>query len=446
MKKGISLVVIVITIVIMIILGGVVVMGLTDNNPITNAQKAVFQDTLAKYKEDFQMYKNANIGKVIEDCKGKDVKKYVENLQENDIGDFAIENQNLIYVGGKKNEREWAKSNKIFTSRNKAPVLIGEKKTDIMKLQMSHLTNYGINTNSTYVIEGNFLDNEDIPQLVKYTDQLKKEWSIDSVEYATVNYQGKYLYAFDKNKIYKIKDETGKIEKEADLGLEFENFYQNRILIDDQIRVYVLDNKKNQLHITTLNKETFEKIGTKKLDFGLEDTTVQLAEQSKKAVYLKANIFDGSSKGTKDKLHIFKISSDKLEWEINIDSTSAVNSIIEHKDDIMISAFNIKELGRKLYRIDSRNGKVKKVVNISNNIGEIYSCDDQNNMIVNHSKNGTIHIGKFNSNFEEIWSVDLLVNENIINSTIISVPENDNIMIISSLDEKDSKIRRYLFE
>lgn len=45
-KKGISLIVLVITIIVIIILAGTVILSLSSNNPITQAEEASFKNTV----------------------------------------------------------------------------------------------------------------------------------------------------------------------------------------------------------------------------------------------------------------------------------------------------------------------------------------------------------------------------------------------------------------
>ena len=55
-KKGISLIVLVITIIVIIILSVAVILTITGNNPILNAQKAVIQNDLRSFQERLALY------------------------------------------------------------------------------------------------------------------------------------------------------------------------------------------------------------------------------------------------------------------------------------------------------------------------------------------------------------------------------------------------------
>ncbi|MDF2865192.1 MAG: hypothetical protein K0R72_1, partial [Clostridia bacterium] len=56
MKKGISLIMLVITIIVIIILVGAVILGLTNNNPIDSAKYAVFSSDISTLEEQVALY------------------------------------------------------------------------------------------------------------------------------------------------------------------------------------------------------------------------------------------------------------------------------------------------------------------------------------------------------------------------------------------------------
>lgn len=62
MKKGMSLIVLVITILVMIILAGVVVVGLSNNNPIGQANSAKALTDLANAKQQVSLYASNKLG------------------------------------------------------------------------------------------------------------------------------------------------------------------------------------------------------------------------------------------------------------------------------------------------------------------------------------------------------------------------------------------------
>ena len=56
MKKGISLIVLIITIIVMLILTGAVILSFIDNNPINEATRATFRSNMNSYQNAVLMY------------------------------------------------------------------------------------------------------------------------------------------------------------------------------------------------------------------------------------------------------------------------------------------------------------------------------------------------------------------------------------------------------
>ena len=65
-KKGISLIVLVITIIVMAILASAVIISLSNSNIIENANKQTFKSDMSSYKEAFELY----VASVMADEKG----------------------------------------------------------------------------------------------------------------------------------------------------------------------------------------------------------------------------------------------------------------------------------------------------------------------------------------------------------------------------------------
>ena len=110
-KKGMSLIVLVITIIVMITLAGVVVMGLSDNNPVSKANEAVIRSNLASFKQEFFLYIASNMSKngitdeLFIDAVDKDIKKYIPSITELYESKIAIKSGKLVFIGGKYNEK-----------------------------------------------------------------------------------------------------------------------------------------------------------------------------------------------------------------------------------------------------------------------------------------------------------------------------------------------------
>ena len=119
-RKGISLIVLVITILVMIILAGVVVVSLSKNNPIDRAKEAVGITNLSSLKEELEMYKlnkvsngeNPNIS-----LNKEDTEKILKNIPSKLKNNVIISN-GILGVNYKKLENidvvQYAVSNDIF--------------------------------------------------------------------------------------------------------------------------------------------------------------------------------------------------------------------------------------------------------------------------------------------------------------------------------------------
>ncbi|MEG2236002.1 MAG: hypothetical protein RR144_06195 [Clostridia bacterium] len=55
-KRGISLIVLVVTIIVIIILAGAVILSLTNNNPIEEANEATFKSNIEAYNSEITLY------------------------------------------------------------------------------------------------------------------------------------------------------------------------------------------------------------------------------------------------------------------------------------------------------------------------------------------------------------------------------------------------------
>lgn len=112
-KKGISLIVLVITIIVIIILVGSVILTLSNNNPIKNANEAKFKAKLDAYNSELSLtlskkyIDNPNLSINQLDATTWDgiapitgtIKEYISNMYNEDCKNYIIENGKLIYVG-----------------------------------------------------------------------------------------------------------------------------------------------------------------------------------------------------------------------------------------------------------------------------------------------------------------------------------------------------------
>ena len=114
MKKGISLITLIITIIVVIILAGVIIFSISKNNPVDKANEAVFKQNLATYKDELEMYHLNEISKNNGDYDRKtlnkdesNIKEVIKSMKEEDTKKFEIVEGELVYKGDKEEEKEW---------------------------------------------------------------------------------------------------------------------------------------------------------------------------------------------------------------------------------------------------------------------------------------------------------------------------------------------------
>lgn len=122
-KKGISMLVLVITIITIIILAGVVIMTIFNNNPISTANESKFKSEIEAYNSDF----NLNVSNIIIEEHNIDrqninattwdgdilniagtVKKYIPSMSPEDGLNYIIKNGKLLYSGDNIYKVQWA--------------------------------------------------------------------------------------------------------------------------------------------------------------------------------------------------------------------------------------------------------------------------------------------------------------------------------------------------
>lgn len=154
MKKGISLIVLVITIIVIIILAGALILNLSKNNPIDSAKKAQFYSTIETFKDELGLYiisKSAASGgnydyttlyadssKVIEnniEDSTRNISKIISSIDNTKYkGNFIIENGVLTYVGENDNEITWASELNVKVSASVFVDIAASKNVSAMTL------------------------------------------------------------------------------------------------------------------------------------------------------------------------------------------------------------------------------------------------------------------------------------------------------------------------
>lgn len=121
-KKGISLIVLVITIIVMIILAGVVLLEFSDDNPIGDANETKFKADLSAYKDELDIYiadKRVDVSRTgqtydptddtnLDDVTGANVLTYITNFKEDYYSSVKILDGELVYFGTDSIEKGWA--------------------------------------------------------------------------------------------------------------------------------------------------------------------------------------------------------------------------------------------------------------------------------------------------------------------------------------------------
>lgn len=128
MKKGISLILLVITIVIMVILATVVILSMSINNPVEGANETVFKSAIDAYKSELKLalidkYDNKPMYDITEfdagTWDGNDanitgtIKQYIPSITALDALKYEIQDGKLIFVGTNSKEQEWASELKV---------------------------------------------------------------------------------------------------------------------------------------------------------------------------------------------------------------------------------------------------------------------------------------------------------------------------------------------
>ena len=104
MKKGISLIVLIITIIIILILTGAVILSFVDNNPIDRANEAVFKSDVSNLKSSVVLYVLNQIDEtttttagLMEEINLENVNSIVPEIETEYTGYFKVQKGKLVY-------------------------------------------------------------------------------------------------------------------------------------------------------------------------------------------------------------------------------------------------------------------------------------------------------------------------------------------------------------
>ncbi len=137
-KRGISLIVLVITIVVMIILAGAVIISMVTNNPIFSARNTVFKNNISAYIHDLNEYKNNKYNRLAGDYDSvllfatksnatydneliddaKNMQDIIPSMSDEDTEKFEVRRGELVYIGDDENEKKLAKEMNLEVIEN----------------------------------------------------------------------------------------------------------------------------------------------------------------------------------------------------------------------------------------------------------------------------------------------------------------------------------------
>jgi hypothetical protein len=124
-RRGISLIVLVITIIVIIILAGTIILNLVDDNPILKANEAKFKTNMSQYNEELTISLSKNYGdSTLFDPSSFDagvwngdnehitgtIKQYIPSITVQDALKFEVVGGKLVYIGTDESEIVWANS------------------------------------------------------------------------------------------------------------------------------------------------------------------------------------------------------------------------------------------------------------------------------------------------------------------------------------------------
>ena len=123
-KKGISIIVLIVTIIVIIILGTIVILTLNNSNPIESAKESTFKDDIRTFQDDLSLRiakeytdkQGQRDGKI--NASGENVKEYIPSFTDKYLNKFAIVDDKLVGTDKLDNkETVWAESLNITINK-----------------------------------------------------------------------------------------------------------------------------------------------------------------------------------------------------------------------------------------------------------------------------------------------------------------------------------------
>ena len=175
-RKGISLIVLVITIIVMVILAGAIILTLNNSGIISKSSEAVFKQNVKSYQSELSLYL---ADKLAEDAKfdvttvkasnltTPSIKDIIKSMRGSDVSKFEITTGLLKYVGTNKEEAKWSEDLGLKTS---ATPLTEEEYNALYEKEIALALQYGTVTNGTYMLKDEYSEaiggTEKIPENV----------------------------------------------------------------------------------------------------------------------------------------------------------------------------------------------------------------------------------------------------------------------------------------
>lgn len=162
-KRGISLIVLLITIIVMIILAGVVIIGIVKDNPIEKAAEATFKTDLTLFKNELNSYHVSEKAKSRKydsrdiNASGEEMKKYISSITDKYIKQLEIVNGKIVFIGTAGNEIEWSEDSDIEA--------INSVKTSILSISKPYdlgISQSVITTDGAIVVAGTIKENNKV--------------------------------------------------------------------------------------------------------------------------------------------------------------------------------------------------------------------------------------------------------------------------------------------
>ena len=239
-NKGISLLVLVITIIVIIILAGIVIVSITKNNPISAANEALFKSDIDSFQSELSMYHINNYSKSLGqyeenklqadntkveytgvgqvETQSMTIKDIITGLKSKKYeNEFEIINGKLAYKGTNATNQQWSLDIGILVDNDKTTVTIAT--SNILPIKQTGSIEYIIDVYSNVGIK----DIGDITSSIKVIDKDSNEVtatvtvgqikSLTNEKQIPVTVQGTGLVDGE----YKVKLLAGAVENNANL-------------------------------------------------------------------------------------------------------------------------------------------------------------------------------------------------------------------------------------